>query len=88
MKEFFQSADWVMAREFLTAGDPPLMTQMLVLNTVVLIFWMVRRMRGAPALRYRTANIVQGLLIFANCMVLLNGDYKFFNFDRITQLFG
>lgn len=88
MEGFFGGSHWVMAREFLMAGEPPLMTQMLVLNTVVLIFWMVRRMRGASAMRYQTANIVQGLLITANCVVLLNGDYNFLDFSRILNIFS
>ncbi len=88
MGNLFEGPHWTMAYEFLTAGDPPLVTQMLVLNTVVLIFWMVRRMRGASAMRYQTANMVQGLLIFANCMVLLNGDFKFFDVSRFMNIFS
>ncbi len=77
-----------MAREFLLRGEPPLITQLLILNTIVLIFWMVRRMRGASAMRYKTANIVQTMLIIANCVVLLNGDYKFIDFSRLADLFS
>ena len=88
MEVLFDESNWVMAREFMMSGNPPLMTQMLILNTVVLIFWMVRRMRGASAMRYKTANVVQGLLIAANCAVLLNGDFQFFDFSRVFDLFS
>ncbi|MGI9464149.1 MAG: hypothetical protein ACR2OM_09425, partial [Aestuariivirgaceae bacterium] len=84
----FESGDWMAAREFLLRGEPPLITQLLILNTVVLIFWIVRRMRGASSMRYKTANIVQTMLIIANCAVLLNGDFKFFDFSRLTDLFS
>ncbi|MDH3742948.1 MAG: hypothetical protein OER56_15265 [Hyphomicrobiales bacterium] len=84
----FDSSNWVMAREFMMTGKPPLITQILALNTVALIFWIVRRMRGASALRAQTANIVQGLLIAANCFVLLNGDFKFFDFSRVLNIFS
>ena len=36
-------SNWIMAREFLMTGEPPLLTQLLILNTVCLIFWMVRQ---------------------------------------------
>ena len=85
---FFEGNNWEMARDFLMTGEPPLITQILVLNTVVLIFWIVRRMRGASALRAQTANIVQGLLIAANCAVLLNGDFKFYDLSRIMNFFS
>ena len=84
----FDSSNWAMAREFMMTGEPPLITQMLALNTIVLIFWMVRRMRGASAMRSQTANVVQGLLIAANCFVLLNGDFKFLDFSRLLNIFS
>ena len=85
---FFEGNNWVMAREFMMTGEPPLITQMLLLNTIVLIFWMVRRMRGASAMRAQTANIVQGLLIAANCAVLLNGDFQFYDLSRLMNIFS
>ncbi|NNE24059.1 MAG: hypothetical protein HKN11_15760 [Rhizobiales bacterium] len=91
MEEFivlFDSSSWIMAREFMMTGKPPLFTQILVLNTLALIFWIVRRMRGASALRAQTANTVQALLIAANCFVLLNGDFKLVDFSRVLNIFS
>ena len=88
MDQIFDSPSWYSAQEFLLSGEPPIITQILILNTLCLIFWIVRRMRGAPAMRYKAANAVQYLLILANCALLLNGDYKFIDLSRFTQLFS
>ncbi len=88
MEGFFDSTHWELAREFMLRGEPPLLIQILILNTICLMIWMVRRMRGASAMRYKTANTVQAMLIVANCAVLLNSDYKFFDFTSVWNLFS
>ena len=88
MQGFFESSQYILAKEFLMNGEPPLITQLLVFNTIIFIFWIVRRMRGASSMRYRTAITVQSLLVAANCFVILNGDYEFFDVSRVMEMFG
>ena len=83
MEGFFETSDWIMAREFMLKGEPPLFLQLLILNTVALIIWIFRRARGNKAMRQATVNTVQTMLILANCAVLLNGDYRFLDFSRL-----
>ncbi len=88
MQGFFESSHYIVAKEMLLSGEPPLITQLLVLNTVFFIFWMLRRMRGAHTMRYKTAITLQSLLVAANCFVILNGDFEFFDMSRFAGMFG
>jgi hypothetical protein len=70
MLDLFQSAHWSEISDFLTSGDPPLITQLLVLNTLVFLLWILRRVRGAPAMDPNVAISVQALLLFSNALIL------------------
>ena len=69
-------------------GEPPIIMQILILNTVVLIIWVLRRARGAKSMRAATVNTVQAMLILANCVLLINGDYKILDFTRFWNIFS
>ena len=86
--EFLQNSNWELAREHLLRGEPPLITQLLVFNTVIFIVWALRRMRGGRAIRYKTAVTVQAMLVAANCFLLMNGELDFVDFSRITDMFS
>jgi hypothetical protein len=64
------AAFWDELYVYFARGDPPLALQLLALNSIVLIILMIRRMRGAPALRSDTYRLVQALLIFATTLVV------------------
>ncbi|MFN0193606.1 MAG: hypothetical protein ACKVP5_16810 [Aestuariivirga sp.] len=61
---------WNEFYRILSAGDPPLALQLLVVNTIFFIYFVVRRMRGATSMRREVATTVQGLMLFANVAVL------------------
>jgi hypothetical protein len=67
-------ADWDELYTFFSQGSPPLAIQILLINTIFFILWIVRRMRGAPALRRGTSIAVQALLILANFAIVLQKD--------------
>jgi len=67
-------ADWTEAYAFLAQGLPPLAIQILAVNTIFFILWIVRRMRGAPALRRETSIALQTILILANLAILVQKD--------------
>jgi len=77
MKSLFMQAQWGEFYAFFAQGNPPLVVQILVLNTIFFMLWIVRRMRNAPALRPATANTVQVLLIGANILIIFQRDIKF-----------
>ena len=70
MLEFITDARWDELYAFFMKGTPPLIAQLLALNTVVFMLFMVRRMRGKQALRVETASLVQSLLLFANMLAI------------------
>ena len=70
MLEFITDARWDELYAFFMKGTPPLIAQLLALNTVVFMLFMVRRMRGKHALRVETASLVQSLLLFANMLAI------------------
>ncbi|MGB8312861.1 MAG: hypothetical protein WCE69_00065, partial [Aestuariivirga sp.] len=59
MLELFREARWDELYAFFAAGNPPLVLQLLVLNTIVFMVFMLRRMRGVRTLRSETASMVQ-----------------------------
>jgi len=77
MLEFITDARWDELYAFFMKGTPPLIAQLMALNTVIFMLFMVRRMRGKRALRVETASLVQSLLLFANMLAIFQ--------DRITK---
>ena len=74
MLDFVTDARWDELYAFFMKGTPPLMAQLLALNTVVFMLFMVRRMRGKQALRVETASLVQSLLLFANMLAIFQDN--------------
>ena len=70
MLEFVTDARWDELFAFFMKGTPPLIAQLLALNTIVFMLFMVRRMRGKQALRVEMASLVQSLLLFANMLAI------------------
>jgi hypothetical protein len=66
-------SNWRELHSFLMQGSPPLGLQLLGLNVVFFLLWLVRRWRGAPRLRQEMALIVPALVIGANVLILLRG---------------
>ena len=84
MLDLFYQARWGELHAFFAKGNPPLAAQLLVVNTIFFVVFIMRRARGARSLRAQTATTVQGLLIFANAMVLFQ-DYMWQYKDRLID---
>ena len=76
----FLEANWDLVSDFFTKGKPPVGLVFLCFNAIVLILWMVRRMRQAPALRSETWRSAQALFLTANVLILVEGDLRRFIF--------
>ena len=74
MLELFHRARWDQAYDFLAAGDPPMVFRLLAINTVFVIFYIVRRARVSSSMRPETMIQVQVFLILANCLILFQRD--------------
>jgi hypothetical protein len=66
----FWQANWEELYDFFAQGTPPLAIQLLVINTLFFMVWIVRRLRGAPALRRQTAITVEAILILTNMFMM------------------
>ena len=74
MLDLFERTNWESAYFFLTAGSPPLIVQLLVINTIFLILFILRRVTGIYTRKAHTSYIVQSLLILGNIAVLMQSE--------------
>lgn len=70
-------AIWNEAYQVLSIGNPPVMVQILLFNTVMMFLWGWRRARGAWAIRRETAIAIQIILLVGNLVILMNPDPEF-----------
>lgn len=70
MLQKFLNAPWWQLSDFLTRGQPPLAFQLLIINTIFFILFIIRRMRNERALHRSAAIQVQSLLIVSNALIL------------------
>jgi hypothetical protein len=70
----FWAADWDGLYRLLANGNPPLAVQLLILNTIFLVFYVVRQSAGAHRMRSQTAQVIQALLVVANLAVIFQED--------------
>jgi hypothetical protein len=68
---------WNEAYRVLAIGQPPVMVQLLLFNTAMMIMWNLRRARGVWAIRKETAIAIQVILLLGNIAILLNPDPGF-----------
>jgi hypothetical protein len=73
--EKFQQARWDELYRFFTDGYPPLIFQLLLINTIFFVFFVVRRLRAKHHMRHTTAYLIQFLLIGANMAVMFQKDW-------------
>jgi hypothetical protein len=74
MLDLFKEAQLDELFAFFAKGNPPLMAQLLALNTIVFMIFMVRRMRGARTLNAETASMVQSMLLVANMLAIFQDN--------------
>jgi hypothetical protein len=74
MIELFQRARWDQAFDYLAAGDPPMIFRLLAINTIFVIFYIIRKAKTEHKLRQSTVVQVQGLLVAANLLILFQRD--------------
>ena len=84
MLDFINKINWGEYVSLLETGDPPLILQLLFLNTIYMIWWIVRRWQGKRAMNPATASTIQLLLLAANMFILFKDRI---NFDAILDQF-
>jgi hypothetical protein len=66
----FWSADWDGLYRVLAKGNPPLALQLLAVNTIFLVFYIVRKATTKHRMRSQTVEIIQLFLLVANLAVV------------------
>ena len=69
--DYFMATDWGLAYRFLAKGHMPLIVQILAVNTLFLTIYVVRNATAKNRLRHSTVLSIQGILIAANLVVIL-----------------
>jgi hypothetical protein len=64
------NARWQDLYTFFAAGNPPLAIRLMAINTIILVYFIIRRARGKNPMQAQTAFIVQALLIAANLFIM------------------
>lgn len=70
MFDRFFNAPWWQISNFLMQGNPPVIVELMAINTIFLMLYIVRKARGASTIRGETLIQVQALVIFANVLLL------------------
>lgn len=66
----FWAADWDGLYRILASGNPPLAIQFLILNTIFLVFFIMRKATSKHRMRNTTVQVIQALLVVANLAVV------------------
>ncbi len=67
---YFWAADWDGLYRILASGNPPLALQLLAVNTIFLVLYVMRRATMKHRMRNHTVQILQALLLVANIAVV------------------
>jgi hypothetical protein len=86
MSGLFEQGMWLEAYRVLASGEPPIMLQLLVFNTIMMVFWHLRRKQGLWTIRRETAIGLQVALLVGNIVILLNPDLAFTNLPTLPRL--
>jgi hypothetical protein len=60
---------------FILSGNPPISAQLLAVNTVMMIIFIMRRMRGAMPGRHPLTFALQWVLVGCNMLVVMEQDW-------------
>lgn len=67
-------SQWAEFKAFFMAGDPPLIMQLLILNTVFFIYIVVRRVRARPMRGANAINTAQFFLLGTNLLLIFQSN--------------
>ena len=83
---YFWSADWDGLYRILAKGNPPLALQLLAVNTLFLVFYIVRQATAKHRMRNQTVEVIQLFLLVANLGVVFQEDAYRWISTAVTHL--
>jgi fumarate reductase subunit C len=72
--DILQRAHWADFYNFFMSGQPPIILRLLLLNTIFMVYVIIKRIRAKRKIDATSSLVVQGLLIVANFAVMLEAD--------------
>ena len=86
MFDMFTRTHWFVIYDYFAGGHPPLILQLLALNTIFFVWFIIKRLRGLEPKKRHSSYHLQEILIFVNVMVLLQDQYMPFVSHRIMPM--
>lgn len=86
MPGLFEHGMWLEAYRILASGEPPILFQLLMFNTIMMVFWHLRRKQGLWTIRRETAIGLQVALLLGNIVILVNPDPTFTSLPNLPNL--
>ncbi len=77
-------SQWAEFSAYFMAGNPPLIMQLLVLNTVFFIYIIRRRMQSRPTRGAGAINTIQMLLLATNLLLVVQSDLLSLTWRRLV----
>ena len=86
MSGLLEQGRWLEAYRILASGDPPIMFQLLVFFSIMMVFWLLRRLRGLWTMMMDRAIGLQVALLVGNIVILLNPELAFTSLPTLPRL--
>jgi alanine-alpha-ketoisovalerate/valine-pyruvate aminotransferase len=88
MFKILDRVNWQVAGDALMRGDPPLIVQLLALNSIVFILFVIQRIRRKGPSKPSGAHMAQALFIVANVLILSQQQLKPFYEQRVIGMWN
>jgi hypothetical protein len=75
MNNFWRDMKLDELSDFLLSGHPTILAQLLVINTVLMIMFIIRRLRGQNYSVRHVTYVLQWILLFGNLIVLMEQQW-------------
>jgi hypothetical protein len=86
--DLFWAADWDGLYRTLAKGNPPLALQLLTLNTIFFIIYVMRKITSKHKLRSTTREVVQLILVLFNLAIVFQEDVLSIAAPYISKISG
>lgn len=74
MLDLLKRIQWDQVYDFLAAGDPPMILRIVALNALFVVFFILRRAKGAKTMQPTALLAVQVMLVVSNMLVMFQAD--------------
>jgi hypothetical protein len=80
--------NWGVWSETLLKGNPPLIVQILAINSIIFIYLIVKKIRQKGPRKASAAHLAQAILIVTNLAILSQDQLRPFYHDRVLSVWN